>query len=143
MFLFRKFWAIYAVVLFLTLMTFSVPVLLFNMLVFRGPKALRNNIWYLHHVFTPTFLLLIGIRLQIEGSAHLDPNRSYIIVGNHRSSLDFIVNAAAFVAVVIVCFHVYHVFRISLCFCCSLSWSPTSLWGRLSRLRCRLRSLAS
>ncbi|MFZ4475153.1 MAG: lysophospholipid acyltransferase family protein [Saprospiraceae bacterium] len=96
MFLFRKFWAIYAVVLFLTLMTFSVPVLLFNMLVFRGPKALRNNIWYLHHVFTPTFLLLIGIRLQIEGSAHLDPNRSYIIVGNHRSSLDFIVNAAAF-----------------------------------------------
>lgn len=96
MFIFRKFWAIYAVVLFLTLMTLSVPVLAFNMVVFEGTKALRNNIRYLHHVFTPSFLFLIGIRLQIEGAAQIDPHKSYIIVGNHRSSLDFIVNAAAF-----------------------------------------------
>jgi 1-acyl-sn-glycerol-3-phosphate acyltransferase len=95
-FLFRKFWAIYAVALFLILMTLSVPVLAFNMVVFAGSRALRKNIFYLHHVFTPTFLFLIGIRLKIEGREKLDPQRSYIIVGNHRSSLDFIVNAAAF-----------------------------------------------
>ena len=95
-FLFRKIWAIYAVILFLLLMTLSLPVIGLNMIFTPGSKALRRNIFYLHHVFTPTFLLLIGIRLKIEGKEKIDANGSYVIVGNHRSSLDFIVNAAAF-----------------------------------------------
>lgn len=61
-----------------------------------GARALKRNIFYLHHVFTPTFLMLIGIRLKIEGREKIDANGAYVIVGNHRSSLDFIVNAAAF-----------------------------------------------
>lgn len=92
----RKLWALYAVLLFLVLMTLSVPVLLFNMIVTPGAKALRNNIYYLYHVFTPFFLTLVGIRLKVEGREKLDPKQSYVIVGNHRSSLDFIVNAHAF-----------------------------------------------
>jgi 1-acyl-sn-glycerol-3-phosphate acyltransferase len=95
-FLLRKIWAIYAVMLFLVLMTLSLPVIGLNMIFTPGPRALRRNIRYLHHIFTPTFLALIGIRLRIEGAEHLDQARSYVIVGNHRSSLDFIVNAAAF-----------------------------------------------
>ncbi len=86
----------YAVVLFLVLMTLSVPVLLFNMVATPGAKALRHNIWYLYHAFTPVFLTLVGIRLRVEGRERLDPHQSYVIVGNHRSSLDFIVNAHAF-----------------------------------------------
>lgn len=93
---FRKFWAIYAVLLFLVMMTISVPVLLFNMTVFPGQRALRKNIQYLHHVFTPTFLFLVGIRLKVVGMEQLKSNQSYVIIGNHRSALDFIVNAAAF-----------------------------------------------
>ena len=92
----RKLWAVYAILLFLVLMTLSVPVLLFNMAVTPGTKALRYNIYYLYHVFTPFFLTLVGIRLRIEGREKLDPKQSYVIVGNHRSSLDFIVNAHAF-----------------------------------------------
>lgn len=92
----RKLWALYAVVLFLLLMTLSVPVLLFNMVVASGPRALRRNIGYLYHTFTPVFLTLVGIRLRVEGRERLDPQQSYVIVGNHRSSLDFIVNAHAF-----------------------------------------------
>lgn len=94
--LFRKCWAIWAVFLFLTLMLLSAPVVLANMALTPGPRALHRNIWYLHHVFTPLFLLLIGIRLRVEGTDRLDRSRSYVLVGNHRSSLDFIVNAAAF-----------------------------------------------
>lgn len=96
MHLFRKCWAIWAVFLFLTLMLLSAPVVLANMAMTPGPRALHRNIWYLHHVFTPLFLLLIGIRLRVEGAERLDRSRSYVLVGNHRSSLDFIVNAAAF-----------------------------------------------
>jgi len=94
--LFRKFWAAYAVILFLLLMTLSLPVLLIFMAVTPGERALRNNIYYLHHIFTPIFLTLVGIRLKVEGREKIDPKQSYVIVGNHRSSLDFIVHAHAF-----------------------------------------------
>jgi 1-acyl-sn-glycerol-3-phosphate acyltransferase len=91
-----KIHAVYAVLLFLLLMLLSLPVIGLNMAFTPGKRALRNNIWYLHHVFTPLFLALVGIRLRVEGREHLDATQSYVIVGNHRSSLDFIVNAHAF-----------------------------------------------
>ncbi|GAB4498645.1 MAG: hypothetical protein OHK0019_34310 [Saprospiraceae bacterium] len=94
--LFRKIWAVYAVLLFLVLMTLSLPVLLIFMAVTPGKRALRSNIFYLHHIFTPLFLTLVGIRLKVEGREKLDPKQSYVIVGNHRSALDFIVHAHAF-----------------------------------------------
>ncbi len=82
--------------LFLFLMFLSLPVILFNMAVARGARALRRNIWYLHHVFTPAFLTLVGIRVRVSGREKLDLSRSYVIVGNHNSAIDFVVNAAAF-----------------------------------------------
>ena len=91
-----KIWAVYAVALFLILMTLSLPIVGLNMLITPGKRALRNNIYYLHHVFTPLFLTLVGIRLKVEGKELLDPKQSYVIVGNHRSALDFIINAHAF-----------------------------------------------
>ena len=94
--IFRKIWAAYAAILFLVLMTLSLPVILLNMIIAPGIPALRHNIWYLHHFFTPLFLTLVGVRLRIEGREQLDKRQSYVIVGNHRSSLDFIVHAHAF-----------------------------------------------
>lgn len=93
---FRKIWAIYAVVLFILMMFLSLPVVVANMIFTPGQRALRRNIHYLHHVFTPTFLTLIGVRLRVEGREKLDPKASYVIVSNHNSALDFIVNAHAF-----------------------------------------------
>ncbi len=94
--IFQKIWAVYAVLLFLVLMTIGLPVLLFFMAFSSGERALRNNIYYLHHIFTPLFLTLIGIRLKVEGRERIDPKQSYVIVGNHSSSLDFIVHGHAF-----------------------------------------------
>ena len=91
-----KIWAIYAAALFLILMTLSLPIVGINMAITPGNRALRNNIYYLHHIFTPIFLTLVGIRLKVEGSERLNPKQSYVIVGNHSSSLDFIVNGHAF-----------------------------------------------
>ena len=78
------------------MMAISMPVFLLNMLFTPGPKALRRNINFLHHVFTPAFLSLIGVRLNILGRENLSSSNSYVIIGNHSSALDFIVNAAAF-----------------------------------------------
>ncbi len=97
MILLRRIWAIWGVFIFLLMMlTLGVPVLLINMMITPGPRALRRNIAFLHHVFTPIFLTLVGIRLKVEGKQYLDPKQSYVIVSNHRTSLDFIVNAGAF-----------------------------------------------
>ncbi len=94
--IFRNLWAIYAIVLFLALMAITMPIFLLNMAFSPAEKSLRRNIAFLHHVFTPTFLSLVGIRVKIEGREKLDATRSYVIIGNHNSALDFIVNAAAF-----------------------------------------------
>lgn len=92
----RRIWAIWGVFLFLLMMTLGVPVLIFNMIITPGPRALRRNIRFLHHVFTPVFLTLVGIRLWVEGRQHLNPAQSYVIVANHQTALDFIVHAHAF-----------------------------------------------
>lgn len=95
--IFRKIWAIYAVLLFLLLLFVTgFPVLLANMVFTPGDRALHRNIYFLHHIFTPVFLTLVGIRVQVEGKERLAPGQSYLIVGNHSSALDFIVNAEAF-----------------------------------------------
>jgi len=92
----QKLWAFYAVILFLLMMFISLPIVLFNGMFGTADAVLRRNIFFLHHVFTPVFLTLIGIRLKIHGKEKLDPARSYLIVSNHRTSLDFILNAVAF-----------------------------------------------
>lgn len=93
----RKIWAVYAITLFLLLMlVLGVPVLLMNMALTPGERALRRNVRFLHHVYTPIYLALIGIRLRVEGRAHLSPEGSYVLVSNHVSALDFIVNARAY-----------------------------------------------
>ena len=94
--LFRKIWAIWGVTIFLLLMFLSLPIVGLNMILTPGPRALRRNIWYLHHAFTPFFLRLVGVRMKVEGRKKLSRTQSYVIVGNHRSSLDFIVNAHAY-----------------------------------------------
>jgi 1-acyl-sn-glycerol-3-phosphate acyltransferase len=91
----RKVWAIYAVILFLIMMLVSIPILLSFMIITPGQRALKSNIHYLYHIFTPIFLTLIGVRLQITGQECIDVSRPSVIIGNHRSALDFIVNAHA------------------------------------------------
>lgn len=94
--LFRRIWALYAVALFLIMMTASLIYLLLNILFLPSEKALRRNIQFLHHSFTPVFLTLIGVRVKVHGLEKIDPQTAYVIVSNHQSSLDFITNAQAF-----------------------------------------------
>jgi 1-acyl-sn-glycerol-3-phosphate acyltransferase len=77
-------------------MLISIPYVILMMVFFQGKRALRKNIYFLHHVFTPIFLFFAGISLKVIGKEKIDKNTSYVIVSNHSSSLDFIVNAEAY-----------------------------------------------
>lgn len=94
--IFRSLWAVYGVLLFLLMMLLSIPYILFNMLVVPGKKALRRNIWFLHHPFTKVFFTLTGVRIKVHGQEHIDPTQSYVIVCNHQTAVDFIANGSAF-----------------------------------------------
>lgn len=94
--IFRIIWAIYGVLLFLLMMLIGIPYLLFNSAFFSEKTGLRRNIWYLHHIFTIVFFTLIGVRIKVLGRENIDRRQSYVMVGNHQTALDFIVNGYAF-----------------------------------------------
>jgi 1-acyl-sn-glycerol-3-phosphate acyltransferase len=91
----RKVWAAYGVFLFLFMMLLSIPIIAFHMISAPGTRALKKNIHYLYHQFTPIFLALVGVKMQVTGLENIDSTRASVIIGNHRSALDFIINAHA------------------------------------------------
>jgi 1-acyl-sn-glycerol-3-phosphate acyltransferase len=94
--IFAKAWGLYALILFLLFMALCLPGLLFVFAISDADKGLRRNIYFLHRVFSPVFLTLIGIRVKVSGASGIQPDERYVIVSNHRTTLDFIVNAVAF-----------------------------------------------
>lgn len=94
--IFAKAWGTYSLILFLLLMALCLPGLLFVFAVSDPDKGLRRNIHFLHRIFSPVFLALIGIRVKVSGAEGIQPGEHYVIVSNHRTTLDFIVNAVAF-----------------------------------------------
>lgn len=56
----------------------------------------RHIIWFSHHIYTRFFFGLTLIKIKVEGRKNLNRKDNYIIVSNHRSSIDFMINAFAF-----------------------------------------------
>jgi 1-acyl-sn-glycerol-3-phosphate acyltransferase len=61
-----------------------------------GRRAERAMIWIGHHMIAPLTLFLVGVRRTQHGQAALDGKGPFVIVSNHRSFLDILINAAAF-----------------------------------------------
>lgn len=93
--LFRKIWALWGVIVFAMLWLLIIPFYLIVFFVFpkKGTKWL---IWFSHHVLTHIVLALTLIKVKVEGKEKIDPDRSYIIISNHLTLVDFIANAVAF-----------------------------------------------
>ena len=93
--LLRKIWAIYGIAVFFLLWIVLMPLYLLAFLLF--PKSwTKYIIWFSHHVYTRIFFTLTLIRFEIEGLEHLDPKQTYVIVSNHLTTLDFMINARAY-----------------------------------------------
>ena len=93
--LLRNSWAIYGILVFFLLWLVFFPFYLLAFLLL--PKTWRKHIiWFSHHIYTRIFFTLTFIQVKIEGLENLDPKQSYIIVSNHASALDFMINARAY-----------------------------------------------
>jgi 1-acyl-sn-glycerol-3-phosphate acyltransferase len=91
----RKLWAIYGITVFFLLWLVLFPLYYLAFLVFPRPWV-RHIIWFSHHVYTRLFFGLTLVRFKITGLENIDHKQSYIIVSNHQTALDFMMNARAF-----------------------------------------------
>ncbi len=92
---FRKLWAIYGILVFFLLWVILMPFYLLAFLFF--PKSwTKYIIWFSHHIYTRLFFTLTLVRLEITGLENLDPQKTYILVSNHLTALDFMINARAY-----------------------------------------------
>jgi len=93
--LFKKIWALYGVIVFALMWIIVMPFYL--IIFFLFPKnGTRWLIWFSHHVLTNIVLALTLIKVKVEGKEKLDLDKSYIIISNHQTAVDFIANAVAF-----------------------------------------------
>jgi len=91
----RNIWAIYGFLIFFLMWLVLMPFYFFAFLLF--PKSWRKYIiWFSHQIFTRIFFTLTFIRIKVEGLENLGPGQTYIIVSNHLSALDFMINARAY-----------------------------------------------
>jgi 1-acyl-sn-glycerol-3-phosphate acyltransferase len=94
----RKLWAIYGILVFFLLWLVLFPLYYICFLVFPRPWV-RYIIWFSHHIYTRLYFGLTLVRFQIEGLEKLDLKQPYIIVSNHLTALDFMINARAYPSV--------------------------------------------
>lgn len=93
--LLKKLWAIYALILLMILIIISLPYYIIVFYIFPS-KGIKGLIYYNHHVLTNIYFRLILIRVKVHGREYLDKKQSYLIISNHRTSLDFIINAFSY-----------------------------------------------
>ena len=93
--LFRKIWAVYGIIIFFLLWVILMPLYLIAFLLFPD-SWIKYIIWFSHQVYTRLFFGLTLIRFEIHGKENLDPKQTYVIVSNHLTTLDFMINARAF-----------------------------------------------
>lgn len=93
--LLRKIWAVYGVVVFFIQLLIWTPITTVLFLLF-GRKAEKSMIWTGFHIIAPVSLFLTGVFRKQHGREVLNGKGPFVIVSNHRSFLDILINASAF-----------------------------------------------
>jgi 1-acyl-sn-glycerol-3-phosphate acyltransferase len=91
----RGIWAIYGILVFGIQLVIWTPITTVAFLVF-GRRAEKTIIWMGHHMIAPATLFLTGVFRRNRGRAVLQGKGPFVIVSNHRSFLDILINAAAY-----------------------------------------------
>jgi 1-acyl-sn-glycerol-3-phosphate acyltransferase len=91
----RKIWAVYGIVVFGIQLLVWTPIMTASFLIF-GQRAEKTIIWMGHHMIASATLFLTGVfRIQHNRQA-LKGKGPFVIVSNHRSFLDILINASAY-----------------------------------------------
>lgn len=91
----RSAFAVYGTLVFFIHLILFIPFLMIGLLVFKN-RAIRPMIWYANHVIAGVTLFLSGIWFRTKGRSHVRKGGPYIIISNHRSFLDILIDAVAF-----------------------------------------------
>lgn len=83
-------------VIFRTVLTWTVGVLVtifgaISVLVISFINPTSTAIERVIHIWSRIWLSAAGVELSIEGEENIEPNQSYVVVGNHLSTLDIMV----------------------------------------------------
>lgn len=89
----RSIWAIWGVLAFGLMTVTNFPLATFLFLVFKE-KGVRAFIWFGYRVHARLLLLSYFIFVKKRGLEQVPENQAYVIVSNHQSQLDILVNAA-------------------------------------------------
>ncbi len=91
----RSAYAIYGALVFVIHLLLFIPFLFLGLLIF-GQRSIRPLIWYAHHSIARVTLFLSGVWIGVHGRAKVRGNGPYVIVSNHRSFLDILIDAISF-----------------------------------------------
>jgi 1-acyl-sn-glycerol-3-phosphate acyltransferase len=91
----RKIWAVYGVLVFGIQLLIWTPITTISFLLF-GRRAEKAIIWMGHHWIAPCTLLASGVLRRQHGRDVLKGKGPFVIVSNHRSFLDILINASAY-----------------------------------------------
>ncbi|PSR04075.1 MAG: hypothetical protein BRD50_04545 [Bacteroidetes bacterium SW_11_45_7] len=87
----RTIWGVYCVLIFFVICILVLPVY-FIAFSFFGKRALRFIMSFSYRYVAPFVLFLFGVRLRVYGKEHIDQSRTYVIVSNHQSKIDMLIN---------------------------------------------------
>lgn len=87
----RTIWGLYCILIFFVISFIVLPVYFVSFLLF-GRSASRSMMRFSYYYVAPLVLFLFGVRLRVYGKEHIDPNRTYVIVSNHQSKIDMLIN---------------------------------------------------
>jgi 1-acyl-sn-glycerol-3-phosphate acyltransferase len=91
----RGIWAVYGILVFGIQLIIWTPMTTIAFLLF-GQRAEKTIIWMGHHMIAPATLFLTGVFRRQHGRAVLRGKGPFVIVSNHRSFLDILINASAY-----------------------------------------------
>ena len=92
---FGKVWGVYGMVVFMTEQLFMMLIVVPSLLINKGHHIERKLLKLLFTTNANIMLFFFGIRNKISGFEQLDPSKNYIVVSNHRTAMDILVNASA------------------------------------------------
>ena len=90
--IFRIIWGVYCFLVLAPIVIFTALFILTTNLIF-GKRSRRINLLLSQKISCVGICYLSGIFLKVKGKENFEPNKGYVIIGNHNSNYDIFINS--------------------------------------------------
>ena len=90
--IFRIFWGVYCFIVLAPIVIFTALFILTTNVIF-GKRSRRINLLLSQKISCVGICYLSGIFLKVIGKENFEPNKGYVIIGNHNSNYDIFINS--------------------------------------------------